>query len=215
MSDITQFQRLGRCLAGAFQNRQQALAEPSWYVHLKLWIHPTALFAEDSLTFFMEQASAAYKQPPYRQRLLRLRLQATTLTAEYYALKQPEAFCGAAQSPARLAQLTTDDLQMLEGSTLLINSHSNDAETRFEARQYPGERCQFLVNGETKYVELAFDAIAPHSADRQQGSFLMYDKGIDPDTGKATWGALRGPFRLLKVEDLGDALNFEMLRLKS
>ncbi|MDJ0689048.1 MAG: CpcT/CpeT family chromophore lyase [Xenococcaceae cyanobacterium MO_188.B32] len=39
---------LGTYLAGEFDNQQQALAEPAWYVHLRLWKRPVPLFTEDS-----------------------------------------------------------------------------------------------------------------------------------------------------------------------
>ncbi|NER84931.1 MAG: hypothetical protein F6K42_36555 [Leptolyngbya sp. SIO1D8] len=41
-------------MARVFQNRQQALAEPVWFVHLKLWSYSVALFTEDRFTFFIE-----------------------------------------------------------------------------------------------------------------------------------------------------------------
>ncbi|MBE7379855.1 MAG: chromophore lyase CpcT/CpeT [Leptolyngbya sp. SIO1E4] len=211
MDHVTQLNQLGQCLAGVFQNRQQALAAPAWFVHLRLWSCPVALFTEDSFTFFIEQASAAFTQPPYRQRLLRVRWSQAAftgdLTAEYYALKQPQAFQGAAQAPERLQALTPDDLQPLTGSRLQVTPQLRSAATCFEARHYPGERCQFAIDGEIKYVELAFDAISPVANSQEQAAFLMYDKGMDPDTGKATWGALRGPFELQKVEDLSASLS--------
>ena len=70
----------------------------------------------------------------------------------------------------------------------------------------PGELCQFTLNGETKLVELAFDAIAARSNSHTQSAFWMYDKGIDALTDKPTWGALHGPFQLVKTEDFSKAL---------
>lgn len=192
-----QLQHLGRCLAGIFQNRQQALAEPALFVHLRLWIYPTTLFAEDSLTFFIEQASAAYKQPPYRQRILRVRSRVGELTAEYYALRHPQAYQGAAQTPEQLSNLTEADLVTLTNGCLDVSCDSQQSETRFEARLPEGTLCQFAANGDTRYVRLAFDVIDK----KAEVAFLMYDKGIDPDSQKATWGALNGPFYLRKVED--------------
>jgi hypothetical protein len=189
-----------------FQNRRQALAEPAWYVHLRLWSYPIALFTEDSVTFFIEQASAAYAQPPYRQRVLRLRSQAGDLTAEYYALKQPEAYRGATQAPERLAALTEEQLQSLQGSRLPVTVSPEGAMTRFVARQYPGERCQFSINGELKQVELGFDAIVPQPGSAEPAAFWMYDQGINPNTAEPTWGALKGPFQLLKIEDWSFAI---------
>lgn len=200
------FACLCQSLAGTFQNREQALADPAWYVHLRLWSYPTPLFSADSVTFFIEQASAAFDQAPYRQRLLRIRHNPDHLTAEYYALKQPQAWQGATQSPERLQALQLDDLQSLRNSCLPIRIVPEAQATRFEARQQPGERCQFTVNGETKLVELAFDAIAPHADNKAPAAFWMYDKGIDAATEQPTWGAKHGPFKLIKVADFSAAL---------
>lgn len=202
MDSSLSLEPLSRHLAGIFQNRQQALAEPAWFVHIRLWIHPIALFSEDSFTFFLEQASAAYPQPPYRQRILRLRLSSELPTAEYYALKQPQAYQGAAQAPERLKSLAETDLQSLTDSSLIVSYHQQPQATRYEARLPTGKLCQFTVEGETKYVELAFDIVCKAG----ETTFLMYDKGIDPETSKATWGALNGPFRLQKIEDWSAAI---------
>ena len=200
------FKQLSQTLAGTFQNRAQALADPARYVHLRLWCYPTQLFAEDSNTFFIEQASAAFKQAPYRQRVLRIRLKERHLTAEYYALKDAQLWQGATQEPERLKALQPDDLQALVNSQLSVNAKSEQGFTRFEVRQLPGERCQFQVSGETKLVELAFDAIAPQATSQTKPAFWMYDKGIDAETAKPTWGALHGPFQLVKTDDFSAML---------
>ena len=43
---------LAQYMTGEFDNQEQALADPAWYVHLKLWQVPVQLFSEDSITFF-------------------------------------------------------------------------------------------------------------------------------------------------------------------
>ena len=45
---------LARYMAGEFDNREQAIADPAWYVHLHLWQRPVPLFLEDSFTLFAE-----------------------------------------------------------------------------------------------------------------------------------------------------------------
>ncbi|MGF1523925.1 MAG: CpcT/CpeT family chromophore lyase [Leptolyngbyaceae cyanobacterium] len=202
MDRTRQLNQLGQHLAGVFQNRQQALENPAQYVHLRLWICPVALFTEDSHTFFMEQASAAFAQPPYRQRLLRVRYLSESLTAEYYAFKKPQAFQGAAQATEKLTHLTEADLQSLSGSRLQITSHVCSDAKIFKARQNPGELCQFTIDGQTKYVELGFDVVVPTRANQKPARFLMYDKGINRKDGKPIWGALQGPFQLEKINDL-------------
>ncbi|MGF1458916.1 MAG: CpcT/CpeT family chromophore lyase [Leptolyngbyaceae cyanobacterium] len=208
MNSHDAFHLLGRTLAGTFQNRAQALADPAWYVHIRLWCYPTQLFPQDGITFLIEQASAAYRQDPYRQRLLQIRQEADTLSAEYHALKHPLAFQGATQMPEQLQKLSSEDVQPLVNSQLLVRVVSTSTSTRFEARQSPGERCQFTIDGEVKAVELAFDAIAPHHPNQQSAAFWMYDKGIDTATSKPTWGAIHGPFKLDKVADASAILPF-------
>lgn len=193
------FQQLQTCLSGIFQNREQALADPAWFVHLRLWCCPTPPLSAEEATFFIEQASAAFSQPPYRQRILQLRQGSEGITAEYFALKEPEKWRGASVQPERLNELSMDDLQRLQGSCLRVDANVERNATRFEARQFPGERCQFVVNGEKKFVELGFDAIAPLPHSATPTAFWMYDKGIDATTGKFTWGAINGPFKLIKV----------------
>ena len=49
----------------------------------------------------------------------------------------------------------------------------------------------FAYAGNTVQVSIGFEATSEE--------FLSYDKGIDSATGKATWGAILGPYRFRKV----------------
>ncbi len=193
---------LARCLAGEFTNKPQALAEPIWFVQLRLWIRPVPqLSSADQVTFFLEQASMAYDQPPYRQRLLQLAVHQGNLTATYSALKDPKFWQGAAQKPDRLGTLTKDDPVALTGSTLSVVHHENPQGETFMARHTPGERCQFQVDGQAREVELGFDAISGTGMPQSPDQFYMYDRGYDSTQDKYTWGALHGPFKLQKQKD--------------
>src|SRR4028119_107608 len=89
---------LAHYMAGEFDNQKQAIADPVWYVHLRLWQRPVALFTEDSLTLFAEQANIVNLDKPYRPRILRLQsseTQSASLQVEYYMLKNPDAIRGA------------------------------------------------------------------------------------------------------------------------
>lgn len=186
---------LAQCLAGKFDNREQAIAEPTWYVSLTLWQRPTSLFAEDSITLFIEQANSMTLDQPYRQRILRL--QATSdsgLQGQYYALKDFAAWKGAASDRQRLQQLTSDHVDMLPGCLLTITCENN----QFNANLSLGNQCSFTYQGKTTYVSLGFQASA--------NNFLSYDKGIDPATGQGLWGALMGPFQFSKREDFSHEL---------
>ncbi|HAZ47912.1 MAG TPA: chorismate mutase [Cyanobacteria bacterium UBA11369] len=173
-------------MAGEFDNRDQAIADPAWYVHVRLWQRPVALFAEDSLTLFAEQANALYLDRPYRQRIIRLQQG----QVQYYMLKDPSSIQGAGINPERLKTLTLDDIEYLPGCTLTV---TQDERLRFQATLPPNCRCCFTFRGETYQVSLGFEASLEQ--------FLSYDKGIDPVTGKAIWGALLGPYRFTKRQD--------------
>ncbi|MEH1971282.1 chromophore lyase CpcT/CpeT [Nostoc sp.] len=185
---------LGEYLAGEFDNREQAIAEPVWYVHLCLWQRPVNLFTEDSITLFAEQASVINLAQPYRQRIMRLRHGSnsdTSIEVQYYMPQDPGALKGAGHNPALLNPLTPDQLDLLPGCILTVTQETLAPDRyKFTATPLPDTRCSFTYLGNSINVSLGFEATALE--------FHSYDKGIDPATGKATWGAIMGPYRYTK-----------------
>jgi hypothetical protein len=193
---------LAHYMAGEFDNQKQAIAEPAWYVHLRLWQRPVPLFTEDSLTLFAEQASIVNLDQPYRPRILRLYLSDTNpavLQVQYYMLKDLEAIRGAGRNPELLRQLTTEQIQFLPGCTLNVEPRQIAPNFyEFSASSATGAPCSFSYEGKSYQVSLGFEATTEE--------FRSYDKGIDPTTGKAMWGALMGPFRFTKRQDFANEL---------
>ena len=192
---------LATYLAGEFDNSQQAIAEPAWFVHLRLWHRPVNLFADDepSLTLFAEQANVLYLDKPYRQRLLRImpapKDSQAILRVQYYSFVDPGAVSGAGQNPNQLQSLTLDQVNLLPGCILLVNQPQPSA---FVAAPPTNTACFFEYNGEMRQVSLGFEASAKE--------FLSHDKGIDPETGKALWGAILGAYRFSKRQDFSSEL---------
>lgn len=193
---------LGQYLAGQFDNREQALAEPAWYVHLHLWKRPVPLFLDDSIALFAEQANIVNLNQPYRPRLLRLRESpenATTLQVEYYMFKDIKAVRGAGQNPSVLQQLIPEQVEFLPGCTLEIQVEQiSTAQYRFRTNHSSESRCCFTYQGNQYQVSLGFEVTL--------NELLVYDRGIDPITDKAIWGALLGPFRFTKRQDFSNEL---------
>lgn len=193
---------LARYMAGEFDNQQQAIAEPVWYVHLRLWQRPVPLFTEDSLTLFAEQANIVNLDKPYRPRILRLQSSDTTpasLQVQYYMLKDTEAIRGAGRNPELLRQLTSEDIEFLPGCNLTVKQQQVGPNSyEFSASSATGTPCGFSYQGNSYQVSLGFEATAEE--------FRSYDKGIDSTTGKAIWGALMGPFRFTKRQDFATEL---------
>lgn len=189
-----ELQRLASYLEGIFENQEQAAAEPVWYVPLRLWQRPVKLFADDSLTLFAEQANVLKLEQPYRQRLLRLQpstIEASGFQVQYYGFKNPSQFKGAGQNPTLLESLTLEQIELLPGCILHIQIKKTSNGDRFIASAPPDARCCFHYDGEVRQVALGFEIDA--------NEYLTYDKGIDPQTGRALWGAVMGPYRYKKV----------------
>ncbi|MEQ9553524.1 MAG: chromophore lyase CpcT/CpeT [Coleofasciculus sp. G3-WIS-01] len=188
---------LASYMAGEFDNQQQALAEPVWYVHLHLWQRPIPLFSEDSLTLFAEQAPITNLNRPYRQRIFRLYQSdqpSTGLQVQYYQIKKPETVRGAGCHPELLQQLTPEDITLLPDCRLNVQMHQISLNNyEFSTTSASDHPCCFTYQGNNYQISLGFEATADE--------FRSYDKGIDPSTGKATWGALLGPFRFTKRQD--------------
>jgi len=202
MTKSTELIALTSYLAGEFDNRQQAIAEPAWYVHLRLWQRPVPLFIEDSFTLFAEQASIVNLDQPYRQRLLRLYPDPATpnsLQVQYYMLKDPVSFRGAGRNPALLRQLTPEQIEFLPSCRLRVKQQqlaSNAYE--FSTTSATTTPCRFSYQGKNYQVALGFEAT--------KEEFRSYDQGIDLVTGQAIWGALLGPFCFTKRQDFASEL---------
>jgi len=194
---------LAQFLAGEFENKEQAMADPAWYVHLKLWQRPTPLFRQDSITLFVEQANVMQLDRPYRQRLLRVWQGADAggmLQVQYYGFHNPAVFQGCGLDPDRLSQLTLEDIERLPGCRLdveKIRVDDTNANTQsgicFIGSPPTDTACFFTYRNQTKQVMLGFQATAT--------GLLSHDKGVDPETGQALWGAILGPFRFHKLKD--------------
>lgn len=185
---------LAEYLMGEFDNREQAIAEPAWYVHLRLWQQLVPLFAEDSITLFAEQANIVKLDQPYRQRLMRLQERQdpdAPLQVQYYMPKDPAALRGAGCNPNLLQTLKPEQFELLPGCLLIVTQQQLSHNSyRFCATLPPNSRCCFTYQGNTQQVSIGFEVTAQE--------LCSYDKGIDINTGKATWGAIWGPFRFQK-----------------
>lgn len=195
MSFSPQLITLGTYLAGEFDNQQQALAEPVWYVHLRLWQRPVELFTEDSITLFAEQANIVNLDRPYRQRILRLMPSQSeaSLQVQYYMPKNPSALIGAGRDPNLLKTLTPDQLELLPGCSLQVTQQEVAVnQYKFIATPPTDTRCTFTYQGNLVQVALGFEIT--------QTELHTYDKGIDQVIVKATWGAIVGPYCYTKRE---------------
>ncbi|MBD2303949.1 chromophore lyase CpcT/CpeT [Chroococcidiopsis sp. FACHB-1243] len=188
----TELIALADYMAGEFENKAQAIADPAWFVHLRLWQKPVPLFQADSITLFAEQANALYLDKPYRPRLMRMQAHEDgKIQVQYYIPKDFTAVRGAGANPERLQQFTPDDFELLPGCLLIVTWQQLGSNSyHFKAAIPPDAKCCFTYQGNTQQVNLGFEATPEE--------FLSYDKGIDMNTGAAKWGAIMGAYRFRK-----------------
>lgn len=184
---------LAATLAGEFDNKAQSLADPAWFLHLRVWNRPLpkTVFPE-GYGFFIEQISVATGAAPYRQRILHLTQKNDGFWGQYYGLTDPQAWQGSATQPDRLADLTVTDLIDLPTCGLAITWDSLAAQ--YTARLPADSLCRITYQGQDSYISLGFD-LAPNGPN-DTPTLSVYDHGVDPATGKMTWGPRMGPFQL-------------------
>lgn len=198
MTFSSQLITLGNYLAGEFDNKQQAVEQPAWYVNLRLWIRPVPIFTEDSITLFAEQANILKLTQPYRPRILRLR-QKETIEVEFYMFKDLSTAQGAGQNKDLIKNITPDAVEFLPDCTLKVATQElSTGKYCFETTPVSDKPCSVTYQGTTFQVFLGFKAM--------ENELLTYDKGIDPNTGKGTWGALMGAYQFHKRQDFSGEL---------
>lgn len=195
---------LAQWLAGEFDNQAQAHNQPVWFVRLRLWQRPLPQRLQGNVALFLEQANALYPDQPYRQRVVMLQeSEPGIVEAHYWALQQPERFCGAGANLDLLSQLQFSDLEQLPGCVLTVTPGGDDlnrgaAPHHFEAHPQPNSRCCFQYQGQTRQVILGFKV--------SSNQFWSYDRGVDPNTGQGLWGALMGAYEFHKERDFANEL---------
>jgi CpeT/CpcT family (DUF1001) len=178
---------LAQLMAGEFDNKAQAIEQPAWFVHLRLWYRPLPMWIEGNLALFAEQGNLLGDRP-YRQRIAVLSEVGEALRVQYWGFRQPERFLGAGADPSLLETLTLDDLEALPGCGLGVTRIAGG----FKGEPDVGTRCCFQYDGATRQVILGFEVT--------EGRFLSFDRGVDPETGRGLWGALMGAYEFEQVK---------------
>jgi len=187
--------QLATYLAGEFSNQVQAIGDPAWYVHLRLWHRPVSHLNQSlpGIMLFAEQANVINIEKPYRQRILCLeQVQNQTQVkyqVKYYGFKNPGTWLGGGANPERLLKMQIQDLEFLPGCTLPVT----ETKGKFSAQLPEDAKCCFMYNNQERQVILGFESTADQ--------FWSYDRGIDPETKAAIWGAIAGAYQYQKLQD--------------
>ncbi len=176
-------EQLAYTMAGSYTSAAQAQADSSYFeVELEMVrIWPKR---RDGAWFYVEQATTASKEKPYRKRVYHLReVNDSTFITRILTIKSGAAFFGAYKDPVKLAKLSPDSLVALEGCDITLHRRGNTYVGSTEQGRCPSTREGASYT--TSEVVLGADRM------------VSWDRGWDA-TGAQVWGATQGGYIFVK-----------------
>ena len=194
MNISSQLLQLTSWMAGEFSNREQSLDQPVWFVNLVWWQRPIPFHILGSIAIFAEQSNALILDRPYRQRILQFIETDSKIQVKYWGFKDPSGWSGDGKNRDRLNQITIDDIEPLNGCLLDVTFVNGC----YKAEMPKDAKCYFQYMDETRQVVLGFEVTAD--------SFWSGDRGVNPETGTAIWGAILDFYKFRKIQDFSQEL---------
>lgn len=176
-------EQLAYTMAGSYTSAEQATADSS-YFEIELEMVRIWPKRRDGAWFYVEQATAASKEKPYRQRVYHLQeVDDSTFTSHILTLRGGEAWYGAYADPMRLATLSADSLDVLEGCAITLHRR--------------GDRYVGSTNGRDCTNAWGRATYATSEVVLSEGRMESWDRGWN-DAGEQVWGAEKGGYIFLK-----------------
>jgi hypothetical protein len=196
MSHATDISSLGRLLAADFSNQAQSFENPPFFAHIRVCIRPLPIEVFTEPFLFLEQAYDFEINQPYRLRVFKLKIVDDHIEIENYKVKEEKDFFGAARDPGRLAKLTPDQLELMNGCDMNVEwtGHS------FKGSIKPGRNCIVVRKEKTTYLDSQFDVSSE--------GMKTWDRGFDHETNEQIWGAIDGPFQFDRKAAFADEVAF-------
>lgn len=188
MADTTDVTTLTQWMAADFSNQAQAIENPPFFAHIRVCMRPLPKGFQSGISLYLEQAYHFQIDKPYRVRVLHFIQRENDVLLENYKVKDEEKFYGAARDLDKLARLSADDLEPMDGCDIFVRWENN----RFIGEVEPGKKCTVVRNGATTYLDNKFIVTENH--------MTSYDRGRDPQTDGLVWGSVAGPFEFDKRE---------------
>lgn len=176
-------QTLVQWMTGDFSSRAQSLQDSAFF---DIRLHICRIWPEDQNAswLYVEQATAAAENKPYRQRIYQVSREGKGFKSVVFALPEPANWIGAYATPARFSQLKPQTLSIREGCTVYLEKQ-RDGSFQGSTR---GVGCESTLRG-AKYAVTTVTITA-----RQ---LLSWDRGFN-ENGEQVWGATKGGYAFIK-----------------
>jgi cyclomaltodextrinase len=173
-------------MTGSFSSRAQAEAD-SEYLDIRLEMVPIWSGRSDGYWLYVEQAVAAYKHRPYRQRVYHLIEQDDgSISSEVYSFENPPRYAGDWKKDEPFGGLSPDSLMVREGCAVVLR--------RTPAGIFEGSTVEKQCVNDLRGAVYATSEVTV-TRDR----LTIWDRGFDGEDSQV-WGAIKGPYIFLKLE---------------
>lgn len=171
-------------LIGSYSSKDQAMMDTNYF---DISLSMTRIWEDrsDAVWLYVEQALAAKKEKPYRQRVYKLEHPAKNkFTSEIYTIKNQQELIGLQNDAGKRKLLTHDLIEMKEGCTVVLyitkGIYSGGTE---------GKNCSSDLRG-AKYATTKIML--------KKGLLESWDQGFD-ESGKQVWGPEKGAYKFVKL----------------
>jgi CpeT protein len=186
---------LAQWMAGDFSNRQQSIAEPQHYAHIRIFFRPLPFEFFNAIGFYSEQVYDYDLWSPYRQGVHRLVARGEDTYIENYSLKDAMLYAGAAREPEILQTITHDCLERRCNCSMIFHREGK----MFRGRVEPGNQCLVERNGAMTYLI--------SNVEITENTWVSLDQGMDINTHEKIWGSAHGMLKFEKVTSFADEIN--------
>jgi len=187
MTHSTDVATLTQWMAADFSNQEQAIENPPFFAHIQVCMRPLPKGFQSGVSLYLEQAYNFQLNKPYRVRVLHFIQRENDVLLQNYKVKDEEKYYGAARDLDKLATLSAEDLEPMDGCDILVEWTGD----RFRGKVEPGKKCMVVRKGATTYLDNEFIVTESH--------MTSYDRGRDPKTDELVWGSVAGPFEFDKL----------------
>lgn len=179
--------RFQAALVGSYSSQKQSEQDKD-YFDIRLRIVPIWTDRTDGPWLYVEQATAAALDKPYRQRVYRLsHVSGNTYRSDVYLLPEPALnYAGAWRNQALFGKLTPERLDLKGGCGVVM---TYDPATGTFTGGTQGNGCESTLRGA---------AYATSEVTMTNDLLVSWDRGYDA-AGKQMWGAEKGGYRFDKI----------------
>ncbi|MBL7827776.1 MAG: chromophore lyase CpcT/CpeT [Saprospiraceae bacterium] len=176
---------LVKWMTGDFSSKAQSVRDSDFF-DIRLHIRPIWKSDKSNHWLYVEQATAAAENKPYRQRIYKVEKDGDQgYKSIVYTLPEPEKWVGSYKNPAVFNTLKPKDLTLRDGCTVYLQRTKEGTFTGATK----GQGCESTIRG-AKYAGSKVTITAK--------MLSSWDQGFN-EKGEQVWGATKGGYEFVKM----------------